>query len=361
MKHFCLLAITAAIAAHSPLASAQATLNLNDGALRIPSLTVGADVYTNVVLRYGADGRFGLEAATPPAGNPGGGGGGGAAQTLQLAYAPQPNTQYWYNAQGRVVATCSNLPQAAITLKIPAGATAQAKVPLVISLAGWAPNGNPPAPVPQDPAGLEQFSAAGMAAATFEYRGCDNWSSPLIARTNVNETFDIASSDFGLGLAAIKAAVAERNLPIDTSRIVVAGTSFSSNLIFTVATKHRLQGAIALAGGCDYDCNATGTTYEQPNDFRVNGAAIRVAAVSGSADQLFPPVGLGSSGYGASGARARILTAIPDGARKPAAFYTYVAPGAGHEVNAAMWAKARTFAQCMTNVRPAADCAADDR
>jgi len=46
---------------------------------------------------------------------------------------------------------------------------------------------------------------------------------------------------------------------------------------------------------------------------------------------------------------------------RPAAFYTYVAPGAGHEVNAAMWAKARTFAQCMTNARPAADCAADDR
>jgi hypothetical protein len=360
MKPLCAVAmITAVVAIHSPLAHAQATLTLNDGVLRIPSVTVGADVYTNVILRYGADGRFGLEAATPPASNPAPGGGG--AQTLQLSYAPQANTQYWYTAQGRVVATCSNLPQAAITLKVPAGASAQAKVPLVISLAGWAPSGNPPAPVPQDPSGLDQFSAAGMAAATFEYRGCDNWSSPLIVRTNVNETFDVASSDFGLALAALKAAVAARNLPIDTSRIVVAGTSFSSNLIFTVATQHRLQGAIALAGGCDYDCNATGTTYEQPNDFRVNGAAIRVAAVSGSADTLFPPLGLGSSGYGASGARARILTAIPDAAKRPAAFYTYVAPGAGHEVNAAMWAKARTFAQCMTGVRAAGECAADDR
>ncbi|MES2610159.1 MAG: hypothetical protein V4679_07955 [Pseudomonadota bacterium] len=359
MKRFCLLAtVGALVAAHGSLAHAQATLSLNDGVLRIPSLTVGADVYTNVVLRYGADGRFGLEAATPPAApQPPAGG----AQTLQLNYAPQPNTQYWYNAQGRVVATCSNLAQAAITLKVPAGASAQAKVPLVISLAGWAPSGNPPAPVPQDPAGLDQFGAAGLASATFEYRGCDNWSSPLIARTNVDETFDIASSDFGLGLAAIKAAIAARNLPIDTSRIVVAGTSFSSNLIFTVATKHRLQGAIALAGGCDYDCNATGTTYEQPNDFRVNGAPIRVAAISGAGDTLFPPLGLGSSGYGASGARARILTAIPDAGRRPAAFYTHVAAGAGHEVNATMWAKARTFAQCMTGARPAADCTADDR
>ena len=361
MKHVRIVVAAAAavLAFPSPQALAQATLSLNDGALRIPSVTVGADVYTNVILRFGADGRFSLESATPPAGNPPPAG--GVAQTIQLGYAPQPNTQYWYDGPNRRVATCSDLAQASITLKVPANATAQAKVPLVISLAGWAPSGNPPAPVPQDPAGLDQFSAAGMAAATFEYRGCDNWSSPLIARTHADESYDIASSDFGLGLAAIKAAVAARNLPIDTSRIVVAGTSFSSNLIFTVATQHRLQGAIALAGGCDYNCNATGTIYEQPNDFRINGAPIRVAAISGSGDTLFPPMGLGSSGYGASGARARILGAIPDAAKRPAAFYTYVAPGAGHEVNAAMWGKALTYAQCMTNVRPAGECAADDR
>ena len=287
--------------------------------------------------------------------------GGGGAQTVQLTYAPQPNTQYTYTNQGRVIAKCSNLPQAAITIKVPAGATAQAKAPLVISLAGWAPNGSPPSPVLQDPTGLDQFSAVGLAAATFEYRGCDNWSSPLIARTNVDESFDIDTSDFGMALAAIKAAVAQRNLPIDTSRIVVAGTSFSSNLIFTVATKHRLQGAIALSGGCDYNCNATGSTYEQPNDFRVNGVAIRIAALSGTADTLFPPFGLGTSGYGAGGARARILTAIPDAAKKPAAFYTYLAPGTGHAVNGAMWSKAGMYAQCMVNARPASDCAADDR
>ena len=358
MKHLLTLSFAAVLAANGSLACAQqATLSLPDGSLRIPSVAVGGDVYTNVLLRLGPDGRFGLEAATPPGGPQGG------EQTVQLAYAPQPNTQYWYSAQGRQVAVCSNLPQADITLKIPAGATAQAKVPLVISLAGWAPNGNPPAPVGQDMEGLAQFSAAGagMAAAAVEYRGCDNWSSPLVARTHPDESFDIASSDFGLALAAIKAAVAQRNLPVDVSRIAVAGTSFSSNLIFTVATKHGVQGAMALAGGCDYNCVATGTTYEQPNDFRVNGAAIRVAAISGASDPLFPPQGLGTSGYGARGARARIMGAIGDPARRPAAFYTHVEPAAGHEMTPAMWTKARTLAQCMLGVRPAADCAADDR
>lgn len=360
MKHLHTLTLTAALAAHGALAYAQqATLSLQDGALRIPSVAVGGDVYTNVLLRLGPDGRFGLEAATPPGGQQGG------EQTVQLAYAPQPNTQYWYDGQGRrQVAVCSDLPQAGITLRIPAGATAQAKVPLVISLAGWAPSPGPnntPVPVGQDMVGVEQFSAAGMAAAAVEYRGCDNWSSPLVARTNPDESFDIASSDFGLALAAIKAAVAQRNLPVDVSRIVVAGTSFSSNLIFTVATKHGVQGAMALAGGCDYNCEATGTTYAQPNDFRVNGAAIRVAAISGASDPLFPPQGLGTSGYGAQGARARIMSAIGDPARRPAAFYTHVESAAGHEVTPAMWTKARMFAQCMLGVRPVADCAADNR
>jgi hypothetical protein len=359
MKHLYTLKLAASLAVHGSLAFAQqATLSLPDGALRIPSVAVGAEVYTDVLLRLGADGRFGLEAATPPGGQQ------GAAQTVQLSYLPQPNTQYWYSAQGRQVAVCSSLPQAGITLKIPAGATAQAKVPLVITLAGWAPSPGPnntPSPVGQDMLGVEQFSAGGMAAAAVEYRGCDNWSSPLVARTNADESFDIASSDFGLALAAIKAAVAQRNLPVDVGRIMVAGTSFSSNLIYTVATKHGVQGAMALAGGCDYNCEATGTTYAQPNDFRVNGAAIRVAAVSGASDPLFPPQGLGSSGYGAQGARARIMGAIGDPARRPAAFYTHVEPAAGHEVTPAMWTKARMFAQCMLGVRPAADCAADNR
>ena len=319
MKHLYTLTFTAVLAAHGSLATAQqATLSLQDGALRIPSVAVGGEVFTNVVLRLGPDGRFGLEAATPPGGQQGG------EETVQLTYAPQPNTQYWYDGQGRrQVALCSDLPQAAITLKIPAGATAQAKVPLVISLAGWAPSPGPnnvPAPVGQDLEGVEQFSVGGMAAAAVEYRGCVNW-----------------------------------------SRIVVAGTSFSSNLIFTVATKHGVQGAMALAGGCDYNCEATGTTYAQPNDFRVNGAAIRVAAISGASDPLFPPQGLGSSGYGAQGARARIMGAIADPAKRPAAFYTHVEPAAGHEVTPAMWTKARTFAQCMVGVRPAGDCAADNR
>lgn len=359
MKHLFTLTFTAWLAAHGSLACAQqATLSLQDGALRIPSVAVGGDVYTDVMLRLGPDGRFSLEAATSPGGQQGG------AQTVQLTYAPQPNTQYWYSAQGRQVAICSYLPQAGITLKIPAGATPQAKVPLVISLAGWAPSPGPdntPGPVGQDMVGVEQFSSGGMAAAAVEYRGCDNWSSPLVVRTNPDESFDIASSDFGLALAAIKAAVAQRNLPVDVSRIVVVGTSFSSNLIFTVATKHGLQGAMALAGGCDYNCEATGATYAQPNDFRVNGVAIRVAAVSGANDPLFPPHGLGSSGYGAQGARARIMGALGDPSLRPAAFYTHVEPAAGHEVTPAMWSKARILAQCMSGVRLAVDCAADNR
>ncbi|OYU46515.1 MAG: hypothetical protein CFE44_01780 [Burkholderiales bacterium PBB4] len=256
---------------------------------------------------------------------------------------------------------CSNLPQASITLKIPATATAQAKAPLVIALAGWAPNGNPPAPVSQDVDALGRLSAAGLAAASLEYRGCDNYSSPLVARTNADESFEVATSDFALALAALKAAIVQRDLPVDTSRIVVTGTSFSSNLIFTVATQHKLQGAIAINGGCDYSCQMTGTTYQQPNDFRVNGAAIRVAAVSGANDALFPPNGLGSSGYGATAARARILGAIPDLTKRPAAFYTYIDPVAGHERTNGMFDKVTRWAQCMTGARPTADCSADDR
>ncbi len=77
MKHVRIVVAAAAavLAFPSPQALAQATLSLNDGALRIPSVTVGADVYTNVVLRFGADGRFSLESGPPPAGAPPAGGG----------------------------------------------------------------------------------------------------------------------------------------------------------------------------------------------------------------------------------------------------------------------------------------------
>jgi hypothetical protein len=122
-----------------------------------------------------------------------------------------------------------------------------------------------------------------------------------------------------------------------------------------------LQGGIAVSGGCDYNCQATGTTYAQPNDFRVNGVAISVAATSGGSDALFPPNGLGTSGYGANGARARILGAIADPAKKPAAFYTHIDPQVGHAVSAAMVEKVALWAQCMTGMRPAGDCAADNR
>lgn len=337
-------------------AQAQAVFSPETNQVLIPQVTVGGQpAYVNVVLRLDGDGRFTLVAAqqAPVA---------GGAQTLALQYAPQDNTQYWYNAQGqRQVAVCSALPVAQITLKVPAQASAQAKVPLVIALAGWAPNGNPPAPVSQDTDLADRLANAGLASASLEYRGCDNWSSPLIARTRVDESFDIDSADFGLALAALKQAVAQNNLPVDTSRIVVAGTSFSSNLIYTVATQHRVQGAIAINGGCDYSCQMTGTTYAQPNDFRVNGQAIRVGAASGALDTLFPPDRLGDSGYGANAARTRILAAVADPAKRPAAFYTYVDPQAGHNRTDAMVAKVVSWAQCMTGVRAAADCAADDR
>lgn len=337
-------------------AQAQAVFSPETNQVLIPEVSVaGRPAYVNVVLRLDADGRFTLVGAqqAPVA---------GGAQTLALQYAPQDNTQYWYNAQGqRQVAACSALPVAQITLKVPAQASAQAKVPLVIALAGWAPNGNPPAPVSQDTDLADRLANAGLASASLEYRGCDNWSSPLIARTRVDESFDIDSADFGLALAALKQAVVQNNLPVDTSRIVVTGTSFSSNLIYTVATQHRVQGAIAINGGCDYSCQMTGTTYAQPNDFRVNGQAIRVGAVSGAQDNLFPPDRLGDSGYGANAARARILAAVADPARRPAAFYTYIDPQAGHNRTDAMVTKVITWAQCMTGVRAAADCAGDDR
>jgi hypothetical protein len=354
MKSLVCLSLSAAALAFAVNAHSQATLNAADGTLRIPSVTLGADVYTDVVLRLDPDMRFRLESAVPP-------GQGGASQTLQLTYAPQPISQYYYTAQGRQLATCSHLPTANITLKVPASATPARKAPLVISLSGWSPSGNPPAPVAIDESTMDHFRSLEMAAASFQYRGCDNWSSPLVARTNPDESFDIASSDFGLALAAIKAAVASRNLNVDTSKIVVVGTSFSSNLIYTVAVKHGLQGAIALAGGCDYNCNPTGTIYEQPDDFRVNGVPIRVAALSGGNDVLYPPLGLGQAGFGAHGARDRIMARIADPAKRPAAFYTYIAPHVGHEVEISMLAGAGTFAQCMTGVLPPENCEPSNR
>ena len=73
MKHLFTLTFTAWLAAHGSLACAQqATLSLQDGALRIPSVAVGGDVYTDVMLRLGPDGRFSLEAATSPGGQQGG-------------------------------------------------------------------------------------------------------------------------------------------------------------------------------------------------------------------------------------------------------------------------------------------------
>ncbi len=352
--------LLAALLVAAPASHAQAEPSFSSARSRmlLPTLLVDGLRFTNVTFQLDAQGRFVLSGYTPPGAPPAP----GAPRTLQLSYAPQPNVQYYYDGAGtRKVATCSNLPQAGITLKVPAGATAAAPVPLVIALAGWAPAGNPPAPVPQDLAAIDRFADAGLAAATLQYRGCDNWSAPLIARTNPDESFDLASSDFGLALAAIKQAVAAQGLPVDTSRIVVTGTSFSSNLIYTVATKHGLQGAIALAGGCDYACTVNGQTWGQPNDFRVGGRRIAVAAISGANDALFAPNGLGNSGYGANAARARILGGIADPALRPAAFYTHVEPAIGHELNAAMWAKAEMFAQCMTGVRPAADCAPSDR
>lgn len=350
--------VLAAVLSAAAAAQAQSTFTSASGRLLLPVLLVDGQRFTDVSFQMDGQGRFVLAGYTPPEAPPAPGG----PRTLQLTYAPQPNVQYYYDAGGvRRVATCSNLPQAGITLKVPAGATAAAPAPLVIALAGWAPSGNPPAPVPQDLGAVDAFAAAGLAAATLQYRGCDNWSAPLIARTHPDETFDLASSDFGLALAAIKQAVAAQALPVDTSRIVVTGTSFSSNLIYTVATQHRLQGAMALAGGCDYACTVNGQTWGQPNDFRVNGQRIAVAAISGATDALFAPNGRGSSGYGANAARARILGGIASPALRPAAFYTHVEPAIGHELNAAMWAKAALFAQCMAGARPAADCAPFDR
>lgn len=338
-------------------AQAQPTFSSATGRLLLPTLLVDGARFTDVAFQIDEQGRLVLTGFVPPGAPPTP----GSPRTLELSYAPQSNTQYYYDGGVRQVATCSNLAQAAITLRIPANATAAAPVPLVIALAGWAPSGSPPTPVPQDLAALDQFTSAGLAAATLQYRGCDNWSSPLIARTRADESFDIASSDFGLALAAIRLAVAQQALPVDTSRIVAAGTSFSSNFIYTVATQHRLQGALALTGGCDYACTVNGQTWGQPNDFRVNGQRIAVAAISGANDALYAPHGLGSSGYGAPAARARILGGIADPALRPAAFYTHVEPAIGHELNASMWARATQFAQCLTGARPAADCAAFDR
>ncbi len=356
---FALIAVAAALGVGT--ANAQAVYSTPERILRISGpVTVGDSIFNNVELRHDNDNRFTLiradgplpnPNATPPA----------QARTLNLSYAPQTNFHYWYNGNQRLLATCSNLPQAGITLKIPAGATAANRVPLVINLAGWAPSGNPPLPVPQDVGMLDPLVAGGMAAASMEYRGCDNWSSPLIARTNADESFDVATADFGLALAAIRNAVAAQNLPVDTNRVVVTGTSFSSNLIYTVATQFRLRGAIAIAGGCDFSCQMLGTTWAQPNDFRVNGVAISVGAMTGATDTLYAPNGLGSSGYGPNAARARILGGIADVARRPAAFYTFVDPAVGHDRSAAMVNKAVQWAQCMSGARPAADCAGDNR
>jgi hypothetical protein len=342
----------------------ESSFNPSDNTLTIPAVRVrGGQVTYSVGLRLDADGRFSvvsLKQNSDQTTNTGGSA--GTAGSLQGVYVPQANYQYWYNAQGqRQLAQCSNLAQAKVTLKWPATASAQNKVPLVIALAGWAPSGSPPAPVGLDTELVDQLVATGLAAATLEYRGCDNWSSPLVVRTNQDESFETATSDFALGLAAIKALVAQQGAPVDTSRVVAAGTSFSSNLIFTVATKHQLQGGIAINGGCDYACQSTGTTYAQPNDFRVNGVAIPVAAASGATDTLFPPNGLGTSGYGAHAARTRLLGAIAEAAKKPAAFYTYVDPQVGHVRSAAIVEKVARWAQCMTGMRPSSDCAADDR
>lgn len=338
----------------------QAVYSTPERILRISGpVTVGDSVFNNVELRHDADNRFTLIRADGPVPNTNTGG--GQARTITLGYAPQTNYQYWYNGNQRLLAACSNLAQAGITLKVPATAQASARVPLVINLAGWAPSGNPPAPVPQDVGLLDPIAAAGMAAASVEYRGCDNWSSPLIARTNADESFDVATSDFGLALTAIRNAVAAQGLPVDTSRVVVTGTSFSSNLIYTVATQFQLRGAIAIAGGCDYSCEMLGTTWAQPDDFRVNGVAISVGATTGAQDTLYAPNGLGSSGYGPNAARSRILSGIPDANRRPSAFYTFVDPAVGHDRSTAMVARVVQWAQCMSGARPAADCAGDNR
>ncbi len=342
-------------------ANAQAVFSPYEGTLTIPTVVVGDQSYSNVVLRVGADGKFGLEtqsqttsaAAAPAAKVP---------SVHSFSYIPQPNTQFVNGVVGGPVATCSNLPRAGITLQIPAGVTANKKVPLVIVLSGWAPDGQRyPAAAKQYSMGLDEFVGAGMAAATFEYRGCDDRATPLIARTKSDGTIDISTSDFGMAMAALRTGISQSNLAVDTSRVIVVGTSYSANLAYTLAVQHRLKGAIAMAGGCDAICQMTGTVKDQPNDFRVAGTPIPVAAISGLNDPLYGAYSPGALGYGAASARARILNAISDPAMRPAAFYTYLDGVAAHEINVPMWRQAQRFAQCMTNLRSPTECTADDR
>lgn len=353
------LASLAAVATFT--VNAQAVFSPQEGTLTIPTVVVGDQSYKNVVLRVGVDGKFGLETQQPATSS-------AAAPAVRVPsvhsyfYIPQPNTQFVNGVAGGPVATCSNLPRASITLQIPSGATVSKKVPLVIVLSGWAPDGQrPPAPAQQYAMGLDEFVSAGMAAATFEYRGCDDRTSPLVARTKLDGTVDVSTSDFGMAMAALRTGISQSNLAVDTSRVVVVGTSYSANLAYTLATQHRLQGAIALAGGCDAICQMTGSVREQPNDFRVAGTPIPVAAISGVNDPLYGAYSPGALGYGATSARARILDAIPDPANRPSAFYTYLDGAAAHEINLPMWGQAQRFAQCMVNLRSPTECAADDR
>ncbi|MBU0749497.1 MAG: hypothetical protein KKB08_02880 [Gammaproteobacteria bacterium] len=341
--------------------NAQAVFSPQEGTLTIPTVLVGNQSYSNVVLRVEGDGKFGLDTQAQSTSS-------AAAPSVRVPsvhsyfYIPQPTAQFVNGDVGGLIATCSNLPRAGITLQIPASATPSKKVPLVIVLSGWAPDGQrPPAPAQQYAMGLDEFVSAGMAAATFEYRGCDDRTSPLVARTKLDGTVDISTSDFGMAMAALRTGISQSNLAVDTSRVVVVGTSYSANLVYTLATQHNLQGAIALAGGCDAICQMNGSVRDQPNDFRVAGTAIPVAAISGANDPLYGAYAPAALGYGAPSARARILDGIPDFAKRPAAFYTYLDGAAAHEINLPMWRQAQRFAQCMVNMRSPSECSADDR
>jgi hypothetical protein len=165
MKYVAIACAAGALLALPVVAVGQAVYSTSERVLRISGpTTVGDSVFSNVELRHDADNRFTLIRADGPLPNPNASG--GQARTLSLSYTPQPNFQYWYNGNQRLLATCSNLAQGGITLKLPATASATQRVPLVITLAGWAPSGNPPAAVPQDVGLLDPVVAAGMAAVT---------------------------------------------------------------------------------------------------------------------------------------------------------------------------------------------------